>query len=396
MTTQAVELYRLRFRFSPPPFISHAESRVKLHVEVINECGQGISAITAHPNTPLVQGWVIGVRPCDPVTFVPMSIAESAVVMAPHQRHATIYVSLPKSCSPLRFHAQLHSNNATSAHATMSLQSFTCGASMGTHGHVLVLPVWSNTIVRTHPSSNDTSASVATCLRRFSIQRPTDQVPSLVTVEERYGDAMASHVWDAGICLSYFLQTYHLPQLSQPLHAMEIASGSGLLGLVLATLLPPHSTLVLTDKPSNLDLLGYNVRQHQSTRPSPPCSVAVCSLEWGNAVHLEALLAPHNPPHLLLLADVLYNWAAHPQLWATVAAIATPLTTIFLAHKDRAATSTAALRHLHVHGTCPSCSLFSTIPSTCGWQQGLWKLELRASFGSTDIFQLVIQHHLST
>ncbi|ETW09991.1 hypothetical protein H310_00402 [Aphanomyces invadans] len=261
---------------------------------------------------------------------------------------------------------------------------------MSVQARILVLPVWSDLIVRAQPPPS-TLLSVSCCLRLFSVHTPAGSVK--VTVEERYGHAMASHVWDAGICLSFFLQTHYIPHLnpSTSLRAMEIASGSGLLGLVLATLLPARSTLVLTEKPTSLELLQHNLEQLQ---PISSTHISICGLEWGNQVHLLDLPHRDKSTDLLVLADVLYNWAAHPQLWSTVAAVASPSTTIYLAHKHRAATSTAALRHLETYGTCPSCPAVSCAlnsPSSCGWKNGLWKLHRCASYGATDIFQLVIQ-----
>ncbi|KAF0723183.1 hypothetical protein Ae201684P_022020 [Aphanomyces euteiches] len=358
-------LFRVRFRFSPPTHVPPTIKSVRLRLEVVDECGQGISCqkVGVHAD-----GWTLGAHVCtkggeclkDNVT---------AFKMPPDQSHMTVDVPIPDIETSFRFHATALFPRESSI-AANSLSTFVL-SSQGT-SNILILPVWSDLVSRISPSAP--SSDVSLYVRHF---KSTLGAP--IVIEERYGDAMASHVWDAAVCLCDFLQSQRLLRES-PATVVEVAAGCGLPGIATALRLPSTSTVVLTEKPSNLDHLQRNVDFNSSKFP-PSTSILVRALMWGNLEHVASLPSPID---VIILSDVLYNWTAHPDLLTTLDAMASASTRVFLAHKHRSRETTAALQAIAQNHPCPTCPPFAA----CLWVS-TWQLKLLATYGLTHIFELI-------
>ncbi|KAF0695337.1 Aste57867_13848 [Aphanomyces stellatus] len=395
MSSRVCALYRLRFRFSPPVHVPRSTNQVSLHVEVVDESGQSVSLAKALSSTMGCQeadrgGWVVQVHACDQSCTCPQDrpCRPSSITMTRMQSHATLSVVLPADTpDAFRFHACLQTRSTGAAPTYLTLGAFTqSGSPLSDANTIFVLPVWSDLISRIMPLSTS-SSSDSISLRCFS----APSHPPLA-IEERYGEAMASHAWDAGICLASYLlyQQASIFQTRPNMRVLEIAAGCGVLGLAVATMLPPSASIILTEKPATLPLLQRNVARH----PSLASLVHVLPLEWAHHDNIVAVCAAIAPATLdvLLLADVLYHWAAHAALVSTVASLASPTTIIFLAHKHRSKVSTAALRRL-VESNNPNCT--TCIPAAaCPWHA--WTLVSIAVVGATEIFQLKQQAKTSS
>ncbi|KAG9412807.1 hypothetical protein AC1031_015706 [Aphanomyces cochlioides] len=345
-------LFRVRFRFSPPTHVPPTIKSVRLRLEVVDECGQGISCqkVGGHAD-----GWTLGAHVCtkggecleDNVT---------AFKMPPDQSHMTVEVSIPDIETSFRFHATALFPRESSI-AANSLSTFVLSSQETSN--ILILPVWSDLVSRISPTAP--SGDVSLCVRHFQ-----STLGAPIVIEERYGDAMASHRL--------------LPE--SPATVVEVAAGCGLPGIAAALRLPPASTVVLTEKPSNLDHLQRNVDFNSGKFP-PSTSILVRALMWGNLEHVAALPSPID---VIILSDVLYNWTAHPDLLTTLVAMASATTRVFLAHKQRSRETTAALQAIAQNHPCPTCPPIAA----CLWVS-TWQLKLRATYGLTQIFEL-IQH----
>ncbi|OQR84263.1 hypothetical protein ACHHYP_20691 [Achlya hypogyna] len=217
---------------------------------------------------------------------------------------------------------------------------------------VLVLPVQSQPIAIVADNVPN-APTLPVCLRRYHED---------IVVREVYGDAMGARQWDAGIALATYLLSSGLLAHSPPQHVLELASGTGLLGIVVAKSLPASASIVLTERPSSLPYLTTTVAEnHRSTNGA----VHVLPLSWGDEDQQQAIHALMPRVDMLLLADVLYCWESHPALLCSIAALSQTSTRILLAHTHRSARVTAFVQLL-LAGQLPNWRYRGTSLATLG------------------------------
>ncbi|KAG7400352.1 hypothetical protein PHYBOEH_006109 [Phytophthora boehmeriae] len=269
-----------------------------------------------------------------------------------------------------------------------------CEGSAWLNDQVLVLPLQVELQVANARTSDDDVSTSTVCQRLFQTSlvpddRKQNQVEQkLLVIEENYGDAMGSHVWDASILLSFaMLQAgMTLPKFAEQSVSsgvpegnqamLELGSGCGLFATVLASLQSSFQ-YIFTEKPDSTKRLRANLLRNGSS------SALVLPLEWGPSLPSGL---QNSDVRVVFAADVLYNWAAHEALLATLDSLAQqqPLQ-VFLAHKRRGKASAENLNAL-ASGTFNS----PTDCKECRWQH--WHVEKLARLGRIDLFRLDQRH----
>lgn len=288
---------------------------------------------------------------------------------------------------------QTYCDSSSSGAYRRLLQTF-CTGSAWLSDRVLVLSLQVQLQVESTSEVSHPVASSTTCQRLFRTTSTTaeDDSSSLI-IEENYGDAMGSHIWDASIMLSFaVLQTgitasnqeitMDTTEMKQSL--LELGSGCGLFATVLATYLPRSAklTAIFTEKSECTERLQTNLDRNGSSSYA-----SVVSLDWGAT--LPSGLGSAGV-RVVFAADVLYNWAAHEALLVTLDTLEQHSPTrieVFLAHKRRGKASAAKLDAL-ASGTFHSsthCGI-ATDPSACRWIH--WHVKKLASVGRVDFFRL--------
>ncbi|KAG7392551.1 hypothetical protein PHYPSEUDO_000239 [Phytophthora pseudosyringae] len=281
------------------------------------------------------------------------------------------------------------------------LQTF-CARSAWLSDRVLVLPLQVELQVSTVTQGRHRVAMSTSCQRLFrtvntSVDRAND-THDLVVVEENYGDAMGSHVWDASILLSFAVIQAGIPALNFPQQEeeeettrksetkeaiLELGSGCGLFAAVLAKLAFSREAVmrIFTEKSDCTERLQANLDRNESAS-----STLVLPLEWGAALPILLYTAG---VRVVFAADVLYNWAAHEAFLATLDSLAQQKQSllVFLAHKRRGKASATRLDAL-ASGTFDPATLCgaATAPPACRWSH--WHVEKLSALGRVDFFRL--------
>ncbi|GAQ07949.1 protein-lysine methyltransferase C42C1.13 [Aspergillus lentulus] len=153
--------------------------------------------------------------------------------------------------------------------------------------------------------------------RRFC---PKDQLD--LRIWEETGNSIARHIWDAAIASVMYLEQaitktpgYAAPllgsllqgQRSTPLHAIELGSGCGIVGIALAELLS-HCSVLLTDLDEVEEIVMKNIAV---ARPAPSSQVRYQTLDWD--VKLPDDLCDGHID-LILVSDCTYNADSLPAL----------------------------------------------------------------------------------
>lgn len=133
------------------------------------------------------------------------------------------------------------------------------------------------------------------------------------------GDALGLKTWTSSYILAQLLPSIAAsPPLSHlfttpPLKILELGSGTGLLGLAAACLLP-GSSVMLTDLPLIVPNLAHNVSLNRATVSAHGGTVDAAALTWGGAA--DARFATGEERYqLIIVADPLYD-DDHPGLLA--------------------------------------------------------------------------------
>ncbi|GFF28307.1 UPF0665 family protein C23C4.06c [Aspergillus udagawae] len=153
--------------------------------------------------------------------------------------------------------------------------------------------------------------------RRF---RPKNQLD--LRIWEETGNSIARHIWDAAIASVIYLgqvttktlgsTTAPLPSLLQgqrstPLHAIELGSGCGIVGIALAQLLS-HCSVLLTDLHEVEEIVMKNIAV---ARPAPSSQLRYQPLDWDEKLPSD-LCDGHID--LILVSDCTYNADSLPAL----------------------------------------------------------------------------------
>lgn len=150
---------------------------------------------------------------------------------------------------------------------------------------------------------------------RWSCER--DERSDTVVVEVSYRDGFVddtcSTVWDSAVVLSRYVVAHRNDSLKRFELVVELGSGTGLAGLVAASVL--NVPVVLTDLPENLHVLQRSVVLNQKA------TVQVEPLSWGDEAAARRII--HKSPLLVCCADCLlpYGEALMQPLVHTIAAL---------------------------------------------------------------------------
>ncbi|EFN58830.1 hypothetical protein CHLNCDRAFT_140665 [Chlorella variabilis] len=145
----------------------------------------------------------------------------------------------------------------------------------------------------------------------------------IIREDHRLDSEAGCVVWDAGLCLVYYLD--HAASLVAGKRVIELGCGPGAVGCTAAAL--GAESVVLTDLPHLLPLVRSNIEAN------PLGGVATAAaLAWGDPVgHLQP------PFDLVLASDVLYQAEALPLFVQTLAALSSPRTLTVLCNEHRPA-----------------------------------------------------------
>ncbi|KAI7790291.1 putative protein-lysine methyltransferase METTL21D [Triplophysa rosa] len=138
-------------------------------------------------------------------------------------------------------------------------------------------------------------------------------------------------VWDAAIVLSKYLETQQFYNVESDAstwsakNIIELGAGTGLVGLVAATL---GAYVTVTDLEDLQHLLRLNIRKNQGLIRTGSITAKV--LKWGENV--EDFL-PH--PHYILMADCIYYEQSVVPLAETLKLLAGPETCIICCYEQR-------------------------------------------------------------
>lgn len=133
------------------------------------------------------------------------------------------------------------------------------------------------------------------------------------------GDALGLKTWTSSYILAQLLPSIaaSLPLshlfTTPPLKILELGSGTGLLGLAAACLLP-GSSVMLTDLPLIVPNLAHNVSLNRATVSAHGGTVDTAALTWGGAADARFVTGEERY-QLIIVADPLYD-DDHPGLLA--------------------------------------------------------------------------------
>ncbi|CAG8539499.1 2764_t:CDS:2 [Paraglomus occultum] len=113
---------------------------------------------------------------------------------------------------------------------------------------------------------------------------------------------------------------------------LELGSGTGYLGITLASRLVPPFTLILTDLPDVLPLLNRNVSNNSRANTD---HIIVAPLEWGNSAHSECINSKHRID-LVIASDLVYFPELFDPLIKTLLEICGEETIVVFGYKVRA------------------------------------------------------------
>ncbi|KAI0881448.1 putative methyltransferase-domain-containing protein [Annulohypoxylon maeteangense] len=134
------------------------------------------------------------------------------------------------------------------------------------------------------------------------------------------GDCLGLKTWGSSFLLAQSLDKiaekslFHLLQLGHPnpfLDVLELGSGTGLLGMAAAAIW--QTNVVLTDLPSIMPNLDFNIEKNRSTIEILGGGVESGALTWGSEEDNAGQFSEKNQFKIVLAADSLYD-DDHPEL----------------------------------------------------------------------------------
>ncbi|OWZ21346.1 Nicotinamide N-methyltransferase [Phytophthora megakarya] len=411
-----LQFLRLRLRFGFPVEVEIGQ-KFRIVVDLVDEMGQPvpeefappnginifvISQISTCCNSPTEDQLVLKIE--DKLTTEKMKHRRTKWVFLASFRSSISQVSSRASETfRVTLSIQMQKDHAKGDHSDdcrQLLQNF-CAGSDWVSEKVLVLPLQVDVHV-TRASLNKQNVRKPTstsCQRVFCVSRGMNTMENrILVIEENYGDAMGSHVWDASILLSFVVLQAGIVAPNYPEKGtsskskmqsmLELGSGCGLFATVLVNLLPSCTkmTTIFTEKSECTERLRVNLERNCS-----PQSAIVLPLEWG--MTLPDLFSTA-VVSVVFAADVLYNWAAHEAFLATLDALvhnqkSSTNLQVFVAHKRRGKASASNLRDL--------ASGAFDFETQCGVRKGSfscrwthWRTQKLVSFGPVDLFKLTL------
>jgi predicted nicotinamide N-methyase len=128
----------------------------------------------------------------------------------------------------------------------------------------------------------------------------------MLRITENYNqhDSTAFTVWDGGLLLADYLQTF--PELVKGKTVLELGSGMGLAGLVAAALGAKY--VLLTDLSHVVDLLKRNIQENESLWRDAGCQDVQCAvLDWFNPDTLPQPFNSRSGWDVIILADCVWT-----------------------------------------------------------------------------------------
>ncbi|KAI0895573.1 S-adenosylmethionine-dependent methyltransferase-like protein [Annulohypoxylon nitens] len=134
------------------------------------------------------------------------------------------------------------------------------------------------------------------------------------------GDSLGLKTWGSSYLLAQYLgeiaekSLSHLLQMGQPnlsLNVLELGSGTGLLGMAAAAIW--QTNVVLTDLPSIIPNLVFNIEKNRSTVETLGGRIDSGALTWGSDEDNAERFSKKNQFEIVLVADPLYD-DDHPEL----------------------------------------------------------------------------------
>ncbi|KAI1444049.1 putative methyltransferase-domain-containing protein [Annulohypoxylon stygium] len=138
------------------------------------------------------------------------------------------------------------------------------------------------------------------------------------------GDSLGLKTWGSSYLLAQYLgeiakkSLSHLLRLGQPnlsLNVLELGSGTGLLGMAAAAIW--QTNVVLTDLPSIIPNLVFNIEKNRSTIETLGGGIDSGALTWGSDEDNAERFSKKNQFEIVLVADPLYD-DDHPELLSSV------------------------------------------------------------------------------
>ena len=158
-------------------------------------------------------------------------------------------------------------------------------------------------------------------------------------VDDGACDGTHNMVWPAAKALTCFINGSKFHELISEesiQSVLELGSGLGLTGLACGHILStsPHQKkdvqVTLTDTPSAIPLLDYNVQQNRHLL-TPCVAISTAALNW----HEYPALKTYSALDLIMGSDLLYNPASIPALVATIKRLSSSNTRVLLAVRWR-------------------------------------------------------------
>ncbi|KAI1091844.1 putative methyltransferase-domain-containing protein [Rostrohypoxylon terebratum] len=164
-------------------------------------------------------------------------------------------------------------------------------------------------------------AGMGEITRRWPLESPASTPFELIIREPPItGDSLGLKTWGSSYLLAQSLgeiaekSLSHLLRLGQPnqsLNVLELGSGTGLLGLAAAAIW--QTDVVLTDLPSIIPNLAFNIEKNRSTIELLGGGVDSGALTWGSDDDNAERFSKKNQFKIVLVADPLYD-DDHPEL----------------------------------------------------------------------------------
>ncbi|KAI1209748.1 S-adenosylmethionine-dependent methyltransferase-like protein [Annulohypoxylon truncatum] len=164
-------------------------------------------------------------------------------------------------------------------------------------------------------------AAMGEITRRWPLESQTSSPFELIIREPPIiGDCLGLKTWGSSYLLAQSLgeiaekSLSHLLQLGRPnqsLEVLELGSGTGLLGMAAAAIW--QTNVILTDLPSIMANLGFNIERNRSTIEILGGGVESGALTWGSDEDNAERFGEKNQFKIVLAADPLYD-DDHPEL----------------------------------------------------------------------------------